>query len=34
MVNKTTHYTFEILEKVATAKTKADKIKLLQAASE
>jgi len=31
MVNKTTHYTFEILEKVATAKTKADKIKLLQA---
>jgi len=31
MVNKTTHYTFEILEKVAAAKTKADKIKLLQA---
>lgn len=31
MVNKTTHYTFEILEKVSEAKTKADKIKLLQA---
>lgn len=31
MVNKTTFYTFEILEKVAAAKTKAEKIKLLQA---
>ena len=30
MVNKTTHYTFEILEKVSKAKTRAEKIKLLQ----
>jgi len=30
MVNKTTFYTFEILEKISTAKTKAQKIKLLQ----
>ena len=31
MVNKTVYYTFEILEKVSKAKTKKDKIKLLQA---
>ena len=31
MVSKTTLYTFEILEKVSKAKSKADKIKLLQA---
>lgn len=30
MVNKTTYYTFEILEKISKAETKAEKIKLLQ----
>lgn len=30
MVNKNTPYTFEIVEKVSNAKTKADKIKILQ----
>ena len=30
MVNKTTFYTFEILEKISSTKTKAEKIELLR----